>query len=491
MRLADLREQVELVTEAVARARGNVALGTATSLDLRSIFRAAPELATWESWSLVSDAAASAEGKRAVRLKALRHHLFKLLEANATADAVSARLECELSVLAGSNLAARTAVAEVGETDNREQRADLERRAVSVLAAASSAASRELERRQSVAQKAGFATSAQAHAALAGVDLAVWTSEVEAFLTATDAMYDDVLSWWMRRTLGLRLFPHGAERHDLLHAMALRSFAGVFPPRKDLTTFAARLERMGLSRSAEGRIRADFENRAAKDPEAVVIPVHAPREIWLSVRGERGFETTRRFLRGFGAAQHWANIEPERPFEDRMMGDEAIALGFGEALSLCLLDHTWQRKWLEVEVADLPRVAALALLTRARWSAARLLHSLQVDRDGVTATLPKQYSERMSAVLRVAWPAELAFFDADVGLRDGAALRGLSWGHALRSHLIEHFDEDWWSNPRAGLFLKKLFEEGQFTAIPDIATRLQLERPTLASVARLFELSLM
>ena len=123
--------------------------------------------------------------------------------------------------------------------------------------------------------------------------------------------------------------------------------------------------------------------------------------------------------------------------------------------------------------------------------AAHLLHSVQLDREGLTAGSPRAYSERLSQAMKVAWPAELCLVHAQVRGEGITELRGLSWGVALWQHLIELFDEDWWNNPRTGGLLSKIFAQGQFEDAATLSARLGAGSPSLDRVARALEAQLM
>src|SRR5260221_97624 len=82
-------------------------------------------------------------------------------------------------------------------------------------------AARLVDSANRVAQRAGFASTLDATSALEGFDVAALASDLESFLASTDAMYADVLAWWLKRTVALRPFPHGAEAHDVTYALAL------------------------------------------------------------------------------------------------------------------------------------------------------------------------------------------------------------------------------------------------------------------------------
>jgi hypothetical protein len=491
VQLADLREDIETLTEALQRSRFAAASGVSAALDLAPLFRAQPEAVTWESYALVKEERARSEGKRAARLNVLLHHLHRLLEDSSSVGALASRHKVEVSsisgVEAGESMSVRVALAELGLEEHREKRLELERRAIDALSQSSGAMQRRFEVVQGVAQKAGFASAVLAHASLGGIDLPVLIADAEAFLSATQAMYQDVFAWWVRRTLGLKLFPNGAGRHDWLHALALKPFEGLFPRGESVVALSGRLSAMGLSPLADKRIQVDADSRFAKTSEAIVIAASPPGQVLASVRRGRGWADTRDFLSALGTAQHFANVEASRPFEDRALGDQAVPQAMGELFAHWLLDAKWLKQVLDADVPDVPRVLGLAELARTRLVAALFLHSVQVDRDGPSSSQAKQYVERLSQALCVAWPEGLWLKDADVGLGHATALRAASLEASLAAHMRNQLDEDWWKNPRSGPYLLKLYAQGQLESAPVLAERLALGPLSLSAVTRRLE----
>lgn len=482
MSLNDLREATEALAFDLARRRLAVTSGQSAAFELSDAFRAQPSTGTLDALGLVREAQAAARDRRATRLGHLAEYLWGVVEARAAGSELP-RLQALRGTVtgleAGERLTVATALVRLPAVAMRDSRQALEANTLEHLSRADGAIARGLEAIDELAVRAGFASAHAARGTLAGLDWQAVAADAEAFLAATEAMYDDVLTWWMRRTVGVKLHPHGAERHDVLHALALLPLDGLFP-RGDLTlAVAGAFTEMGLDPLAEGRIRVDATDLAHKLPEPFVARLRVPDDLVVHYRPQGGHRDVRALLNGLGRALFRANVDANRPFEDRLLGDPAVDAGFGLLFETLLVDRRWLKRVLDAELPDLQRILGLAELFRRRLDAARLLHAHDVGREGVTAGLAERYSDRMTKATRARWPGRLCLWDLD------AAFTALREAHApalqagLLDALHQRFDVDWWRNPEAGPWLVELFAQGGLESAPVLAQRLALGPLTL------------
>jgi hypothetical protein len=491
MDLPRLREQVEQLTLDLARRRYRLAAGLETSAGFTDAFRAAPEVTEWDAIELVRDARASAEGRRASRLRALEAHLVQLV-----IQARSARLLDELVARSGAEVPAATAgrtwplylsLALGPREPDRDARHRIESAAMAAALDVEALLSEYWEIAGSVAQLAGNATPFRQWGFAHDIDPAALTTEAAAFLHATQAMYLDVAEWWLRRTVGVHLFPHGAERHDLLHALTISPFDGLFPRGSGIKGVLDLFRGMGLSASADGGLRLDGEPRARKVAEPLCARLDAPDDVVAVYRAESGFASTRALLRAWGESLHSAHVEAERPFEDRMLGDRSLPAAFGVLFQHVLLDPKWLRAAVGLEPPDLLRVIALAETHRLRHAAAIVVASSAIDREGPRAGLASAFSDRLSAALGARWPAALWMWECRPTLGAATELLAAAFAATLFPQLRERFNEDWWRNPQAGPFLLKIFRQGQLESSRGVLKAMDLGEPRLTPLIHRLE----
>jgi hypothetical protein len=97
-----------------------------------------------------------------------------------------------------------------------------------------------------------------------------------------------------------------------------------------------------------------------------------------------------------------------------------------------------------------------------RRYAAKLSYELELHSDGKPLDdLADVYAQRLSAAVRVDWPAATFLTDVDPGFYTANYLRAWSLETHLRATLRERFGAAWFEQPAAGAFLRSLWREGQ------------------------------
>lgn len=466
MDFALVREEAHAVAFALLRLRRDALAGRGGAPS--TVLRAHPLLVTDDARSLVAEALAASEGRRRQRLGHLAHAI-----AGWTADARIGTLldDAELrpgtvaGVTAGSSLTLAEADHALASLTHRETRAALESR----LAFAAEPLHRAILRRIDSAQ--GLLPFPDAVA-----------DEATRFLAATDAMYGDVVAWWLRRSTELRTFPHGAARHDLEYALWGNTFDGLFRA-SDVLRLPGSFEGAGLSR----RVTLDDAPREGRAPGAMTVGLDPPAKVVVLHVPRGGARDARELLRAFGEAVHLASIAADRPPEDRILGARAPIVATGHLLASCLLDRRFLKKRLDAEAPDLTRVLALGALAEARREAAALIAHQRMRRAGGTAGALEEGAELLSRALGAAVPQRLVPLWFEAPAEAGRAFEGLLLGAALREHVRDRCDEDWWANPRTGPLLSTLCASGGFEMPASFARPHELPEATGERLARGFE----
>jgi hypothetical protein len=260
--------------------------------------------------------------------------------------------------------------------------------------------------------------------------------EADALLATSDDAYRDVLRWTTRRECELTPAPDGdLERADLLYALSLRRWDGLFPD----GMLAIVLERsLAALRLDLRRIRIDDDRRPGQWPGAHAF------ETRVALRRQGGAADWLGLLEAVGQALAAGHLPPHRR-------PPAAPFTLGSLLSGLLLDARFLAERVDCDrkhAADLIRALALRQLFALRARAAAFRVASEVERGVAGAAWYDLYREAMSLATGAAWPAGLAARDADAG-RAAAVLRGAARAERLRRSLVERFDDDWWKNPRS------------------------------------------
>jgi hypothetical protein len=267
----------------------------------------------------------------------------------------------------------------------------------------------------------------------------------DAALAASDDAWRDVLPFTVRRELGA-MPGDGLLRADLLHALALARWDGLF--RGGMLPVAAKLtlERLGQDL---GRIRVDDVDRPAKWPGSHAVGTR------VSHRARGGGGDWADLLAAAGRALAAAHAPPSAR-------DPDLAEALAWVLGGLLLEPRWLAERADVErrhARDVVRDLALRRLLALRADGAALRVAAEVERGLTGAAWREAHRAALHASTHASWDGARASRDGDAD-RLAARLRGAEEGEKLRRALVERFDEDWWRNPRTAAHLAALLAGG-------------------------------
>ena len=221
---------------------------------------------------------------------------------------------------------------------------------------------------------------------------------------------------------------------------------------------------MGLDALAAGRIIHDTHDRERKRPRAFCAPVRVPDEVYLVIRPHGGYADYRAFWHELGHALHFANAARDMPFEHRWLGDNSVTECYAMLFEHQLMAPAWLKRYTTLggaRLAEFRRAQAFALLAIVRRYAAKLNYETQLHRAPSLASGARRYAEILTEATGFGYADEDALLDLDDGFYAARYLRAWQLEAALRTRLIEQFDEDWFRNPRSGAFVLELLVRGQ------------------------------
>jgi hypothetical protein len=317
----------------------------------------------------------------------------------------------------------------------------------------------------------GFADYVSGSCALMGIDLRALAAAGEAFLADSEALYREALARLAKRRLHLPL--EELHRADVAWAFRANDYDDGFPLAQLVDTAVRQMREMGLDAHQSGRVRFDTEERPDKQPRAFCVPVRVPEEVYLVLRPRGGHSDYRTLWHELGHAIHFASVDPGRSFADRWLGDNSVTEGFAMLWDHLPLDPGWLKRYTSLrkpQVADLRFELTVHELYSVRRYAAKLsyevlLHAGDLSRGG------SEYARRRSQAPRFRYDEADYLQDVDPAFYAARYLRAWQLEAAVSGELVRRFDEDWFRNPRAGVFVQHLMSRGQ----ADPADRLAAE----------------
>lgn len=322
-----------------------------------------------------------------------------------------------------------------------------------------------LQREHEVVAKLGIAPTYNATwEALSGVSLAGLRAECEAFLRDTQAMWDELLPFYVKRGLNMPLAD--VTRADLLALMRAPEFDAFFPADEMERQVRRQVTEMGTSPDAEGRVRYDTADRPGKRARAFCAPVRIPDVVHLVLRPHGGQADWMTLLHELGHALHFGNMRRDLPFEFRWLGDNSVTEGYAMLFDHRMKDKGWLARYTQLDKKALPEFLhsqGFEELHFVRRYAAKLIYETELHGGAVSwSALPDLFVETLTAATGFRYQRADAFVDVDPRYYAARYLRAWQMQAVLDESLRTRFDEDWWRNPKAGPWMvEELFGWGQ------------------------------
>ena len=119
---------------------------------------------------------------------------------------------------------------------------------------------------------------------------------------------------------------------------------------------------LGIDIAHQPGVVLDVEPRRKKSPRAFCAPVHAPGEVYLVLSPVGGVDDFSVLFHEGGHTEHFAHVDPELPFEFRLLGDNAITEAYAFLFQHLVEDPDWLTA--QLGVADPEPICAHARAQR-------------------------------------------------------------------------------------------------------------------------------
>ena len=476
----EIRDRAERFRAAVLEEVHSARSGRKAWPELAPLFESQTVLQASRTLPVIERAIAAAEPAEERQLRKLlrwaaRHHLESN---NARLDdefaywRATAKVEAEdiaVPVSQAKNL--------IHSTESREARRLLEEERLLVLEEAIPLQLDRLSRWREAAAELGYGGYREAVERLAGVDLLGVRREARRLLEATEELYHEVMNRELGRRLGIRL--EQAESHDAGWLKRMPWLDGSCQEGDVLGGIRKDLREIGLPLERGGHVAIEEEPFPGPGMVACCTPIRVPDRIRLLVVPTITQPGCVALLIAVGRALHFAYTDARLSFEDRALGDLAVAKAHGLLFAGLSREERWVRRVRGLEgeaLEDYLRVAAVTDLFSLREAAARLEFEIELSESDDPGAMGPVWSERLSEA--TGFQFDPRSFLERIGQRFGVArfLRGRMLAAQLRRALVERFDVDWYRNPSTGPFLGDWFARGLGVSATEAAITLGHDR---------------
>jgi oligoendopeptidase F len=349
------------------------------------------------------------------------------------------------------------------ESDGDARRA-LYKKRLSVLEASNDLRAERLSKLHETARWLGYESYTSLYQVLHEIDYGTLAREVDSLLARTETLYTARLDEALKRGLGIGVAE--AERSDIMYFLHLAGYDELFPADSLLRVYRDTMAGLNIVVEAQQNISIDSEPRPNKSPRAFCAPILIPDEIKLVIRPAGGQSDYMAFFHEGGHAQHYGWASKDLRPEFKYTGDPALTETYAFLFNHLLVEGAWLTDFLRfADNGDFVRSAVLTKLLAVRRYAAKLKYELELHTNGNVQSADTLYAELLIDATKFKNYGAEYLFDLDDAFYSAGYLRAWAFEVALREHLKTRFGQRWWTSPRAGSFLKEVWETGdRYTA---------------------------
>lgn len=290
------------------------------------------------------------------------------------------------------------------------------------------------------------------------------------FLDSTENIYEDKLAQNTKEHLGIG---RSALRHaDLGFLLRGKAYDSLFPQDQLVPALGKTLVGLGIDLDSQTNVTLDLETRPKKSPRAFCIGIDVPHDIRLSLAPHGGQDDYSTLFHEAGHLQFGAHMAPGLEFIYRQHGDTSVHESYAFLLQHLVDDPAWWREVMGVDPGGYIAFAKFKRLYMLRRYSAKLQYEVEFYEQGGGQGMAEAYTTWLERGCLVAYPRERYLSDFDNGFYVLQYLQAWIWEVQLRAHLKAEFGDAWFTNRRAGDFLRELWKDGMKYDVWEIAQKL-------------------
>ncbi len=313
----------------------------------------------------------------------------------------------------------------------------------------------------------GYENYYQMNVELQEIDFQKLFDKIEVFLDKTEEKYLDGMDRLIRKKAKVNI--EDALPHDVSYLFRGKEFDKYFPPNKLMPSIKKFLKNIGIVFEDYPNIHIDLEKRPRKNPRAFCAPVRVPDEIYLNhlpTGGHLDFSTT---MHELGHTLHFANTSRKLPPEDKYFGDKGLSEVYAFLFQYLVSNPLWVKKFVSTKVPDeyfvLKRLEKIFIIRRY---IGKLEYEIKLHQDESLENGWKIYEEALKGTTGINYPPVMYLEDMDDEFYSGSYLRAWFTEAHLEHTLKDKFGDEWFSEKKAGTYLKELWKFGEKIKIEEL-----------------------
>jgi oligoendopeptidase F len=297
--------------------------------------------------------------------------------------------------------------------------------------------------------------------------------QLRKFLVDTDELFTKQMAEQFAK-IGVDL--DDAHPWDFAYLARAKSFDEYFKKENLLPTAEKFWRGLGFDITKQSNVKLDIEEREKKVPRAFCMPIRVPEEVVLVIKPHGGQDDFQSFLHESGHTEHFANVNPDLPYELKHMGGHAVSESYAFLCEYLLANPNWLKEFVGMPDEAAKSFANFIMQQKLyffRRYSAKVLYELKLHRndlrrldasfettDGTYESPAKMYVDILSKATKIKYREDNWLRDVDSGLYSADYVRAWLFEAMLRTKLEEKFGKEWYKSKDAGQFLKSLWQWG-------------------------------
>ena len=371
----------------------------------------------------------------------------------------------------GRDLTFQNSTVAITTEGDREARRALYGKRLSIIESSNNVRAERLLKLHETARSLEYSSYVELFEQLRGLDYSTVATQASALLSRTEFSYITRLDEVLRRELGIGI--DNAERSDAMYLLHLTSFDDRFPRENMLNVYRETMAGLGIKVDNQNNITIDSEPRDRKNPRAFCMPISVPEDIRLVIRPTGGQSDYQSLLHESGHAQHYGWASAHLAPEFKYPGDYALTETYAFLFNHLISDSDWLGTFLRIkDTTAFVRSVMLTRLVTVRRYVAKLIYEQKLHLDENLDEAAQYYAGVQTRATNFkTQPAEF-LFDLDDSFYSASYLRAWAFEVSLREYLKTRFGLRWWRSPRAGGFLKEIWETGDRYTADEMAAQI-------------------
>lgn len=297
-------------------------------------------------------------------------------------------------------------------------------------------------------------------------------SVFRAYLSATKDIYFRRMRPWVEAEIGKPF--EKLSRYHALFLLRIKAFDEFFPVSRLTEIVGNTFGGLGFAPYARPDVVVNMAESPRKGPDGICIGVNIPGEVYVFTKPVGGLIDVETLLHEVGHAFFLSHIDPELPIEDRrLLSSNALDETFAFLFANLLENPVWLAKAAHLPedrietLVDFQKTKRLCLIRRyiGKFLAEKELHETGDIKNS------EPYCRYLGEATGFEYEPQGYLVDMDQGFYSVDYLIAWSGANVLNNFLEARFGLEWFSNPDAGDFLKRIAEGGRRESLDKVLLR--------------------